>query len=247
MQRAGGRGAASRCPTRARSGRPSTSASAHREQHHQRAARSAASRWKNASTCWLERELRRHHALHQLACGLHGALRPAELLRAERAHVLRELGGRDDVLAIDEAPARHLRAVRRDRDPRSACRAASRRSARSHSRRHMPAVPEKLKSHPAAARARFSTRWWPSSMSALDAREPRHVAVHVAPARLHHADLRRSEEVGTSRGRNVSSGRKSASKIATNLAASLCARSRARRPCNPVRSTRWMSDARRAP
>ncbi len=32
--------------------------------------------------------------------------------------------------------------------------------------RHMPPVPEKLKSQPAAERARFSTRWWPSSMSA---------------------------------------------------------------------------------
>ena len=33
-----------------------------------------------------ERELReRQHALHQLARRLHGALRPAELLRAERA------------------------------------------------------------------------------------------------------------------------------------------------------------------
>ena len=51
-------------------------------------------------------------ALHQLTCSLHCTLRPAELLGAEGADVLGELGGRHDVLAVDEAPAGHLRAVR---------------------------------------------------------------------------------------------------------------------------------------
>jgi hypothetical protein len=51
--------------------------------------------WKNASTRWLEREVGAQHAAHQLARGLHGALGPAVLLRAERRDVLGELGGRD--------------------------------------------------------------------------------------------------------------------------------------------------------
>ena len=34
------------------------------------------------------------------------------------------------------------------------------------SRRQLPPGPEKLNRGPAPKRARFSTRWWPSSMSA---------------------------------------------------------------------------------
>ena len=69
-------------------------------------------RWKNANSMRAEAvRVAREHPPEQLARRLHGALRPARLLRAERAHVFGQLGGGDDVLAVHEAPARELRAV----------------------------------------------------------------------------------------------------------------------------------------
>jgi hypothetical protein len=58
-------------------------------------------------------DLRGEHGLQQLARRLHGALGPAELLRAERGHVLGQLGRREHVGPVNEAPANELRAVRK--------------------------------------------------------------------------------------------------------------------------------------
>ena len=153
----------------------------------------------------------------ELARRLHGALGPTELLRAEGADVLRQLGRRHHVLAVDEAPAGELGAVARGRGLRSACRAASRRSSRSPACATCRRCREKLKSQPAAERARFSTRWCPSSISACVRVSMRVLAVQVAPARLHHPHLRgRCMKWGTTARRKSGCGRKSASKMATS-------------------------------
>ncbi len=114
-------------------------------------------RWKNASSRCMGESWERQHAREELARRLHGALRPAELLRAKGADVLGELGRRHDVLAVDEAPARELRAVAEVQvlGERVVLPAAAPAMA---ALRQMPPVPLKLKSQPAAVRARFSTR-----------------------------------------------------------------------------------------
>ncbi len=82
----------------------------HAEQHHERV-REVRRQVEERLDSLHRRQFGAHQAGQELSCGLHGALRPAELLRAEGADVFGELGGRDDVLAVDEAPPRELRAV----------------------------------------------------------------------------------------------------------------------------------------
>ena len=60
-------------------------------------------------------------------------------------------------------------------------------------RRHMPAVPLKLKNTSARERAAVLEHKVPVEQDGFDLRQEAVVAVQVRPARLHHADLRLGE------------------------------------------------------
>ena len=127
-----------------------------------------------------------------LRAGLDRALGPAVLLRLEGVHLDRHFGGRDEVRHEQELPALELRAVAEvevlgERIVLPAARVGD----------HL-AAPDaggavEVEERAGAVAAAVLEDEVPVEHDRLDARQQRVVAVDVAPARLHHADLRFGE------------------------------------------------------
>ena len=178
-----------------------------------------------------ERQIRPEDARQQLAAGLNRALRPAMLLRLERVHLHRHFGGRDDAGHEHEPPAAQLRAIAEveilgQRVVLPAARIVDRDAAPD-----AGGAVEVEEAAAAVAAAVFEDEVT-VEQNRLDLRQQRVVLVDVAPARLHHADLRiaevrhqphqevgRRNEVGVENRRRTRRGR-------------LSDPPRARRPCS---------------
>jgi len=141
-----------------------------------------------------QRKIGTQDTRQHLAAGLDRSLGPAVLLRLERIHLHRHLGGRDQVLQEDEAPAAQLRAVAQveifgQRVVLPAAGVGNRRPAPD----ARGAVEVEEMPRPVAAAVLEDEV--AVQEDRLDLRQQRVVLVDVPPPRLHHRHLRIGEEL----------------------------------------------------